>query len=570
VAKGGGSGEVVFRVTADEAKALRAYQNLIDKQARAALGARDLGKASKQGGKSAQSSLASGARAALGFAGAMTGIGSAVGGVMLIVNQLKQEYRHLIEQQSRARWRQMDVGAARVEALRNLPTGMDAASLERFVVKTAARKGFEMPETRAWQVAGSMLSGKGALSQQQFRGAYGEALKYGAVGSESFEAATVGGAIADVMKLTGTSGKGALGFMRQFGTAARVVDPALQATALARSGAAAKPMGFTVEQSAEITAALSQLGGDTEGKVSSTAFAKLAKLMADLRYKKPIRVGRKSIGLTQTGMGALEEMQGIMQGLTPEEQTAFLTRMQLGKAGGRGAMMQLLTGSEAGTAALATAQQQIGAPGPASAAAVDEFYANVAKGRHETLRTTRRAMSKGIETQELANVSGGIASELRRVEDYLKATPGISLTETQIGTLMQELKTGVGTASPRELFDAAIGRIQGMQARHAPSSKTRYATTSGRLNLIDAAVDLFTTDYDYGLPEDATPRGREGRYWSPSLKKEYVAEPNPDYNPAVEATNEQLITILTEIRDKLPENAGSTGPPANMNGQVPD
>ncbi len=496
-------------------------------------------------------SLATGTGNALKFVGALAGIGGAAGAIMLIASRLKQEYQHLVDQQQRAKIAQMTVGEARAFALVNRPQGMSPKDLDKLVKDVSTRKGYEMPAARVWQLSAGMLSGKGGLDKKQYEAAFREGARLGSIAGEGLDITAYGGAIADVMKQTGgKDARAAGGLLMQFGTASRVVDPAKQAAALIKTMSAGPAFGFKQEEAAELTAAISQLSGDVEGATSATSVNRLMQTVTKMRST-GVSTGKRKIKLTKRGMAGFTELQDIFQTLSQDEQDALLSNMQLGKAGSRGAIMQLIRRTQPAKKAMSAAQKEITAYGPGTAKTWEGYFDAVKTGPHEVVRGMHRKRKSTVETLKLKNIKGAIASELREgMAEIFENVEGLSKTKIAFDKINQEIRSGIGTKDTDAIFDAAIKRVDQLRKDKAfghkyisggrPGSWTRAAEPGG-----------------YGvekLPEGAWERpekskGRKVWQTGSKYKPTEVFLENTNYDPVHKETFDEYRELLKEQKE---------------------
>ncbi|MCK4625734.1 MAG: hypothetical protein KAV00_10515 [Phycisphaerae bacterium] len=512
-------------------------------------------------GRGASRSLATGTGNALKFVGALVGIGSAVGVIMLIASRLKQEYQHLVDQQRRAKIEQMTTGEARAIALWNKPADMPVGRLDKLVEETSKRKGYEIDPKRLWRLAASLLSGKGKLKNKQFEAAFKEASRFGAIAGEGFETDVLGGVTADIMKVTGQQdAKRAVGWFRQIGLASRVVAMEKQAKSITPVISSAKPLGFTEEQSAELFAYISHRSGDVEGRLASTGAINLMKWVKSLQTKGTLKQGGiEGLRELQTKFAAASDTEKRLLLQTSEAEGfaeyVSMSKKQrqklMGKIPGRaktlGAMLGLLTRAPGAMAEYARAREQITAPTSDEAAkAAEQYFKDVKAGEYEEPRAIERK-GKSVSTWlKLKNVKGARAGALRELVDKVLAdVPGVSKTELQLGKLLQEFKSGVGT---KGMYDATLKRIESVRSRRGYGYK--YRTAGGRFveELPEGTVEgkeFFTGSKTY--------RVQKGNISVPYYE-------NRDYNLQQAEAFADLIQAIKDLKDEFQANRNADDP----------
>ena len=524
-------GTVTWVLEAQEAKAVAGIMKVVDSLSK---GERATDRMN-QAGKKSHATFQDASKSALKFVGAVAGIGSALGSVMLIAAQLRREYEHLKRVQAETAATHMGVGGARGAALYNKPTHITAVAAEALVARAAKFGGAKMEDT--WRIASTAFSAMGPLKTGDVEKHIGQAALVQRL--SGFEGSTLAGGTMDIQKATGVGAKQSLGWMRQIGQAARVVDLEKQVRSVPPVIMGAKQYGFTPEQGAELFATMTQLSGDVMGRKSSTGTVNLMQTImagqtqggALIPYWKKAGMGKaRKMGWRTTkagGMAGLAELQDWYAGADEGLRTEFKAKMP-GEAKNKGAILGLIARDPQAMAVLAQAQQQIGAPGGAAMGGyVDRYIADVGKGKTEAVREGSAIMSRGLERAQLDNPNA-LAGVFREGLQKLAGAYNFSDINTKLATASFEWNTNLGS---RGVLEAGLTRVE--QLRRATG---------------------FQTDAEYwkdvGVPGGELISGQYGR--------------NAGYRPGANEALNELAAELRALRAEIAKgNIGSSVRPPN-------
>lgn len=240
-----------------------------------------LEKASKGATKATEDGLASGAAQALKFAGAITGIGGAIGGMLAIVNQIKREYDNMVSRQKEAAGTQVGFETQLAEAVRNAAGLLTGEEVKKETLRIAEKTAAD-PAAVASALS-STLSAVGPTNKAEAQQAFAAteaAMKFAPEMSGPDIAALAGTAV-DIAKRTGATPEQAIGFMQNIGGVARV--PSLQNLSgnVAPAVMSVKQFGGSMEDAGGLVSALTQGMADTEGRISGTAAIGLAEQLRE-------------------------------------------------------------------------------------------------------------------------------------------------------------------------------------------------------------------------------------------------------------------------------------------------
>ena len=290
-------------------------------------------------------------RSAKGAAGAVVGITSATAAMTAVIAGAKREWDDFQRRLDEAGKTQLTLAEARSTALLQKPTDMTTGSIDSMMRRVGTQTG--LTQDVLWRNAGSPFSSKGSATAAQLESAMVAAGEIRARTGESVDMGALASNILQVINATGVSGEGAgreaLGFVRQFGAASQITDLRRQGQALAPVLVAGREMGVGAEQSAEVLAALTHLGGDVTGESSRTAAT---------HFMSQIMNNQDLTGGFQSRFGQLRKQ---VQGMSAAEQADFFKNFG-GEKRFMGAYRGLLLGSDEASLALRSAQQSIGSP----------------------------------------------------------------------------------------------------------------------------------------------------------------------------------------------------------------
>jgi hypothetical protein len=236
-----------------------------------------------QAGEKAGKGLATGADAGLSsltkFAGAISGIGSTIGGITAVVAVLKREYEDLIRRQKAAADIQISLADAQSQAIINL--GKDDV-VDRKKLLELTRQGSKdtgLSERDFTLAYSDALSARGDKSAMQ---AFGATKASAALLPFNPQAAKLlSGAVLDISKGGNISPEAAVGYFASVSRAARVTDFQGTAEHIAPGIVGVTKFGDNLRQAGGLLSTLSLGEADPTGRRSRTASISLAKQLEE-------------------------------------------------------------------------------------------------------------------------------------------------------------------------------------------------------------------------------------------------------------------------------------------------
>jgi len=486
----------------------------------------------RQATKDVGGGLADGARQALAFAGALTGVGTAAGAIMAIVRQLKAEYEALRARQERAANAQVTLAEARSMATLQRPAEISAQQLEGMVGRISGASG--LTQADVWRGLPGPLSAMGSATPAQFESAMTLGARIRARAGQGFDMGTFVGGTLDIMRATGVQeARQGLGFVRQFGTAARMEDVQSQVRALAPALTAGMEAGASPEQVAELLAYISQRTADPEGMLSSTAAINL--MMATQKPVVPRTIlGRQKFFLPEgaTYDERIAALRSAYQGADEATRVQILSKIG-GRAKTKGAIMGFLGEAPGAMGELAAAQGRIGAPtAPGLGGLTDQLLSEIEAA---PVQTVRLAGQQAQERMQLLNEQAAMAAEVRnQIDALIRDTEGVTDIQRKYIMGKFEAASRFGT---RNAGAAAVEAI-----RSARSTKMlapwRYAMPG-----------FFGTEWMYAPKPPGAIQAERGVYGA----RGFGGEPNPAYNPDAARVLETLEAAIREQTKRLDE-----------------
>ncbi len=538
--------EVVMKFKVEEADAVRAYMKLIDVQSKAERGAKRFGNASARAGQKTQKAFQRGARDVMSFVGAVAGITTAGGGLLLLAAQLRNELEHLKRQASEAAQTQLTTGQARGLSLYNAPKGFVKPRLETFVAQQSKKHG--VSQEAIWTGISGPLSATGGLSQKVFQAATSQAVRAHAISGADIGEIAGGGM--DITRVTGGSIPQSLGWLRQIGQQLRVTELDKQIRTIVPIISASKQFGFSPEQGGELAAYLTQYVSDVTGKRSSTATIRFMDVLQGAMTKSGALIPEKVPGgfgkpdkivyrpLENRGMAGLTEMQDWYGGADEELRREFAQKMP-GRAKTKGALLALIARDPKALAAFGAAQNAISSPTAKGIEANWEgWFKDVAASPNEPLRTATRTLDTFTSNQQLTNpqaMAGVMRDNMRRA---LASIPGVSDLGVKMGGMKFELQSNFGRG---DVVEAGIERIEDIEDRFGYGRQFRKITW---------ANDGHGQQVEYlgELPEDrSSPWGSTVSF-----------DKNPNYNPAQAEAFTGLLSTMNALLEEI--RRGNAGP----------
>ena len=272
----GSDSSVEIKYTSDDRdhmKSLHNQQSEILKNQRALLRMGDAGGKSYRKVKTgADSALDS----AVKFAGALTGVGSVVGGISVAARQLLVEFNRIKELQQSDADKQVTFENSLVKAIRNAGGFYSGQEVKDIALDLAGETGTS--PTKIAESLSSAFSARGATNKEQAEEAVrstAAALRYAPDLSHE-DTADLAGAGIDLSKRFGFTPEESLGFLKNVGSLARVVDPKVLSDQVAPAINNLADFGNTGQEAGSLVAALTQGSTDKNAARSATAAIQLA------------------------------------------------------------------------------------------------------------------------------------------------------------------------------------------------------------------------------------------------------------------------------------------------------
>ena len=560
------AGQLDFSMSADPKDVTRAFDLLAKKMDKVEKKMHKVGKASGKATKQASAGLADGARQAMRFAGALTGIASGVGAVIAIAAKLRREYEHLKRQQADAALAQMTVGQVRKRALWNRPDQFSVAAVDKMVADLSAKHKVKVEDI--WRGADSPLSAAGSLSLGQFRQGLDiavEANKFAGV-----DIGTLAGGVLDVMKgAKGATGEQAAGWLRQTGRAMRVTKLEEQIRTVIPVLTSARVLGWTPETGAELAAYFTQLSSDITGQQSSTGATKFMDTLQAATTKAGALIPYKQFGRTkfrttkEGGPAGLAELQQWYKTAPEDLRREFITKMP-GRARIKGAMLALIAQTPEAMDAWRAAQEAIGSPLDKGVARQWTSWTDMAAaGPYEPVREIARTFDKLRNDLMLGNRAAAGGATRSGLGELLREAPGVSDLDVKMMMAKFELSGDFGRG---DVIDAALKRVRRLQ--ESKGYGMRFAK-------VDPGTG-YKQEFMQALPGDVKRResGFLARQWHGTAlprdefwmrdrwgpTNDYYMR-NPDYDRQRAAVFEQLLQMLGELKDQMAKRDAADAKP---------
>jgi len=279
-----------------------------------------MGQAGEKAGRDVGGGMEGSAKGAVSLGKALTGVGTAVGGVMAVVKLLKDEWDSLISRQKEAANRQITEAGAERQALQNLGPGakLTADAYSKRIGEIAEKTGANRRDLHL--AAASAFAARGNLSEQEALESVEEAATLNP--DDAAGMSSMAGANLDLRKKTPGGAKKKTGFMTSLQAASRVKNFDQLSRNIIPAVNAIQNFGDTEEEAGELVAAMSQALGDFEGAISKTASIQLASQLADALPN--LKNTKERIAHLQSpqGAGKLKKLLSKKEGgLTGEIQT---------------------------------------------------------------------------------------------------------------------------------------------------------------------------------------------------------------------------------------------------------
>lgn len=474
--------------------------------------------------------------------GTVTGVAGAVGAITTAIMVAKREWEDFKRRTEEAARTQQSLTQARAGAQLQRPGDISVTQLDKMTSRISRRTG--LTEKEVYGGLDKPLSAKGSASAEQFEEAMVSSGKIAAAaGPQQFGELASG--VMDVVKTTGLSGKGAgekaLGFLQQFGTAARIEKPEKQARAIGPALQSARQFGLSPETGAEILATLTQGGVDPTGESGRTA-------AIDIINKIMTKQGLES----ETFYGRLKELQKKVGGMSEQERNKFFEDFG-GEKRFKGAFRGLLTGEESMMHALRYSQEKITAP--TSEAAQQKAQKTIQSLWSPEYAATRRVQNIGERTTEQfqkENPQGFAAALNTQMRDVMESA-GVPKTMRQI--VGEKFRAqAAGTQNRQEMVELMRETLESQLEPIVSEYKEKPGTLSELL--LPGGTEFLQT-----LPEKATKKKGwkagdvqvGGRGWEAPGWGQIVE--NPRYREHVEGKVEELMTRLEKLAEAVKQGA---------------
>lgn len=398
------------------------------------------------------------------IAGSIVGATSVMSAFQQVVRLVGDEFEQLQQKQLKAAQAIQSFSTARATAILNKPSDISVSELESIVERVS--RSASVSRADVFRAAAGPLSAKGAATPEAFESALSSAVNIQRVTGGAIDPNVIAGSILDVSKITGIADATTnLGFIQQFGQTSRITNPSQQAAALPPALLSGQAAGDTAEQTAELLAALTQLIGDVEGRLSTTATTQLIKQLRSGEILPRETVRRTGTGFeTQIAFSRLPaELQNTnerlaflrdaISGLSDELRFEVFEKIG-GEGKARGAFEALVLGTPVGVRALESARAGIQQPGPGTRDTaiqkLSEIGASPAQQVRDIADAARFATSE-ISTDPERGLLGVLRTQLEEISRLTQ--PAIA---TRILNLRQSLSGGLG-------IDASIQHLRGIQ-----------------------------------------------------------------------------------------------------------
>jgi len=216
--------DVRIQIIGDDDEMLRAWQRQRKETDKLAAKLDKVGRAGKRSGRQVKSGFDSALGTFGKFAGAITGIGGAVGGVALAANQLYTEFRRIKELQMTDADKQVEFEQSLVQAVRNAGGLFKGEEVRQIALDLEKETG--VAPAKIADAISSALSARGPTNRAQAQEAVeatSAALRY-APELSAENSAFLAGAGIDVSKRFGFSPEESIGFLQNVGSLARITD----------------------------------------------------------------------------------------------------------------------------------------------------------------------------------------------------------------------------------------------------------------------------------------------------------------------------------------------------------
>lgn len=402
---------------------------------------------SKQSSKATEDGMSAAAGQALKFVGAISGISSAIGGIMVIANQLRREYDNLVSRQKGAADTQVGFEQALAQTVRNAGGVLNGQQVKDMAIALA--QGASVDPAKAAQVLGSAFSARGISNKQQaeeVKSAAEMAMKF-APELSAQDTATLAGTAIDIQKRTGMTTRQAIGLIQLTGGVARTTElKGLAENVMPGAMSMEQIGGMSMEKNAALMAALTQGIVDPEGAVSRTA---------GITFVRELRERLPKLKDTEERLRAIQA--------DPKLQKAFLeggrfggkefAAAEIGRGQAQASVEQLIRGE--GTAAQSFREfQTVISDRAAAGQKFDEMTREVQSVTFAS--RLKRQFETAVQQQQILDTVGGQTSITREgLSEFLK-----SVGQSDLSQRVENLIFEGSTIAGRAPTDVAIDRLR--------------------------------------------------------------------------------------------------------------
>ncbi len=319
-----GTGSVKIEFNAEDADLLRSFKKQNQEILKNFNALTQLAEAGEKAGNKTKNSVDAASRSLRQFLGAVTGIGSVVGGIAAVAAQLRREFENIVQRQKTAADRQVDFADSLSQAIRNAGGLLTGTEVEQATLRISEET--SVTPNKVAQSLGAALSARGATTKEQANEAVRatQAALTFAPELDAEGAASLAGVAIDVSKRFGVSPEKAIGFVQNVGSLARVTDLPNLVQNVAPAVNNLTQFGFTPQEAGSLVTTLTQGTGDFSGNLSATAAINFSdslrerfpgqdpvdvidQLRADPKLRKAFleggRIGGKKFGAASLGRG---------------------------------------------------------------------------------------------------------------------------------------------------------------------------------------------------------------------------------------------------------------------------
>lgn len=438
---------VTITMTADDRDVLRSFQKqqqAILRNQRALL---KTGQAGGRAGRQASSAVAGAVSRVKEFVGAFAGIGSSVGGILLIANQLRREIQNIRERQREAAFANLSFEQVLTAAGRNTIGVFTPDQIREMALRGSERTGVD-PKKLARAVGAAVTavgpSGPPEVAQRQAEQAAQTAIEIAAfipsTGAETVGALTK--SAANLRKRFDLSTREAVGFLlkvQQQSNVERIQDVAKFIQPSISNITAALDTRENVAGS--LVATLTQKIEDPTGQISS---------LSGQKFVQEIQKRLVETGLAETTLGGIRLLredadlrERFFQG--GEIGGVKFGEPEVGRGRAEPILKQLV---RPGTQTARRFEQRLDTIGRFEEAGGAFDQARSARIQAQPVTGLKRILESAKSRAQLRNITGAQAGVIRKWLRELLQAEGVSVTEQDLISLGFEIETMVGQRDP--------------------------------------------------------------------------------------------------------------------------